>query len=81
MDVPCWVSVLASTYDLHYDQRRNACWWMTGDSGQTGEGGEVQEEMEEGQQMESSVDGGRNVEVKRQTDQEEEMKWKNGLNK
>lgn len=54
---------------------------MTGDSGQTGEGGEVQEEMEEGQQMEGSVDGGRNVEVKRQTDQEEEMKWKNGLNK
>lgn len=39
VDVPCWVSELASTYDLHYDQRRNACWWMTGDSRQTGEGG------------------------------------------
>lgn len=38
VDVPCWVSALASTYDLNYDQRRNACWWMTGDSGQTGEG-------------------------------------------
>lgn len=35
---------------------------MTGDSGQTGEGGVVQEEMEEGQQMESSIEGGRNVE-------------------
>lgn len=32
---------------------------MTGDSGQTGEGGVVQEEMEEGQQMESSIEGGR----------------------
>lgn len=32
MDVPCWVSVPASTHDLHYDQKRNACWWMTGDS-------------------------------------------------
>lgn len=37
VDVQCWVSVLASTYDLHYDQRRNACWWMTGDSGKRGE--------------------------------------------
>lgn len=37
VDVQCWVSVLASTYDLHYDQRRNACWRMTGDYGQRGE--------------------------------------------
>lgn len=72
MDVLCWVSVSASTYDLHYDQRRNACRWTTGDSVQTGEGGEVQEEMEEGQQMESSVEGGENVEVRRQTDQLDE---------
>lgn len=51
VDVPCWVSELASTYDLHYDQRRNACWWMNGDSGQKEEGGEVKEEMEGGQLM------------------------------
>lgn len=71
MDVPCWVSELASTYDLHYDQRRNACWWMTGDSGQTGERGR-RGEMEEGQQMESGVEGERNVEVEKQMDQVEE---------
>lgn len=58
----------ASTYDLHYDQKRNACWWTTGDLVQTGEGGEVQEEMEEGQQMESGVEGAGSVEVRRQAD-------------
>lgn len=35
-DVPCWVSELASAYDLNYDQRRDACCWMTGYYGQTG---------------------------------------------
>lgn len=45
---------------------------MTGDSGQTGEGGVVQEEMEEGQQMESSIERGRNVEGTRQIDQVDE---------
>lgn len=53
VDVPCWVTELASTYDPHYDQRRNACWSTTGDSGQKGEGGEVKEEMEGGQHMEN----------------------------
>lgn len=28
VDVPCWVTELASTYDLHYDQRRKARWWL-----------------------------------------------------
>jgi len=37
VDVPCWVSALASTYDLNYDQRRDACWWMTSGSRKTGE--------------------------------------------
>lgn len=63
MDVLCWVSASASTYDLHYDQKRNACWWTTGDLVQTGEGGEVQGEMEEGQQMEIGVEGVGSVEV------------------
>lgn len=66
VDVLCRVSVSASTYDLHYDQKRNACRWTTGDLVQTGEGGEVQEEMEEGQQMESGVEGARSVELWRQ---------------
>lgn len=68
VDVLCRVSVSASTYDLHYDQRRNACWWTTGDLVQTGEGGEVQEEMEEGQQMESGVEGDGSAEASRQAD-------------
>lgn len=71
MDVLCRVSVSASTYDLHYDQRRNACWCTTGDLVQTGEGGEVQEEMEEGQQMESCVEGAGSAEASRQADSED----------
>lgn len=57
VDVLCWVSELASTHAIHYDQKKNACMWMTGDSGQTGEGGEVQGEMQGDQQMESVRDG------------------------
>ena len=52
--------MLASTYDLHYDQSRNVCWWMAGDAGQTGVRG-MEEDMEESQQMESVVEGRRNV--------------------
>lgn len=79
MDVPCWVSDLALTCDLHYDQRSNACWWMTGDSGQTGCVG-VEEEMQEGPQMESGVKGkgekckGREMDKVDETKGEDEMK-------
>lgn len=57
----------------------HACWWMTGDSGQTGEGvgrvvGGLEEEMEDGQQMESAVEGERHVEVERQMDQVDEVR-------
>lgn len=69
VDVPCWVSTLASTYDLNYDQRRNGMlvddWWLWAD--RSGRG--VEEEMEGGQQMESGVEGGISVEMGRQMDQ------------